>query len=336
MILVTGGLGFIGSNFILNWFKKHEENVLNIDNITYAADFENLRSISNNKNYYFLEGNINDANFLTEAFLNYKPRAIFNFAAESHVDNSIENPSLFIETNISGTYTLLSEATSYWLELSGKEKNNFRFIHVSTDEVYGSLEKNSFPCTENSPYKPNSPYAASKAASDHLVRAWHVTYNLPTITSNSSNNFGPRQNDEKLIPLVIKKCLKNENIPIYGNGENIRDWIFVDENCNYLESLLEVGKVGENYNISADNEITNNNLVRKICRKLDTIYPKKLGLYEKLIQYVDDRPGHDQRYAVSSKKIKSMLPNISNGNFENNLDYTIRWYIEKFNKEKLL
>lgn len=324
MIFVTGGAGFIGSNFILNWLNKNDEPVLNIDALFYAGNLENLKAVENNPNYKFIKGNIGDKDLIDSLLKEYNPRAIIHFAAQSHVDRSIYSPKDFIETNIVGTFTLLESVRFYYEHL--KEKSAFRFLHVSTDEVYGSLNQNDPAFTEKNQYQPNSPYSASKAASDHLVRAWFHTYHLPVLTSNCSNNYGPLQFPEKLIPLVILNALNNKALPIYGDGKQIRDWLFVMDHCNALNTILEKGVLGETYNIGGESEKTNLEIVEKICAILDELKPKKES-YKKQIQFIKDRPGHDRRYAMDISKIKKELGWQPQENLESGLNKTIRWYL---------
>ena len=323
MIFVTGGAGFIGSNFILNWLNKNDEPVLNIDALFYAGNLENLKTVENNPNYKFVKGNIGDKDLIDSLLKEYQPRAIIHFAAQSHVDRSIYSPKDFIETNIVGTFSLLESVRFYYEQNKNK---NFRFLHVSTDEVYGSLNQNDPAFTENNQYQPNSPYSASKAASDHLVRAWFHTYHLPVLTSNCSNNYGPLQFPEKLIPLVILNALNNKSLPIYGDGKQIRDWLFVMDHCNALNTILEKGVLGETYNIGGESEKTNLEIVEKICAILDELKPKKES-YKNQIQFIVDRPGHDRRYAMDITKIKKELGWQPQENLESGLNKTIRWYL---------
>ena len=326
MIFVTGGAGFIGSNFILNWLNKNNEPVLNIDALFYAGNLENLKAVENNPNYKFVKGNIGDKDLIDSLLKEYQPRAIIHFAAQSHVDRSIYSPKDFIETNIVGTFSLLESVRFYYEHLNEHKKSAFRFLHVSTDEVYGSLNQNDPAFTENNQYQPNSPYSASKAASDHLVRAWFHTYHLPVLTSNCSNNYGPLQFPEKLIPLVILNALNNKALPIYGDGKQIRDWLFVTDHCNALNTILEKGVLGETYNIGGESEKTNLEIVEKICAILDELKPKKES-YSKQIQFIKDRPGHDRRYAMDITKIKKELGWQPQENLESGLNKTIRWYL---------
>jgi len=340
-ILITGGAGFIGSNFILNYIHSHK--ILNYDNLTYAGNAGNLQSIDNHSNYSFIKGDINDKDNINQTLNNFKPDTIINFAAESHVDRSIDSPRKFIETNILGTFELLNCSFQYYQNLNDNDKNNFKFLHISTDEVYGSLgEENKFK--ETTPYNPSSPYSASKASSDHLVRAWYYTFNFPVLITNCSNNYGPYQFPEKLIPLMIANCLNHKKLPIYGTGKNVRDWIYVDDHCNAIYNILKNGKTGETYNIGGKQEVTNLNIVEKICDILDEIKPSKnLTSYRELIIFVEDRPGHDFRYAIDCSKIENELNIFPKENIESGLRKTINWYIEnmewvnniKYNQERL-
>ena len=323
--MVTGGCGFIGSNFIQIALEKIDNvEILNIDKLSYAGNLENLESINDFDNYQFLRGDICDLNFLIDAFDNFKPSKILHFAAESHVDKSIEGPIDFIHTNVLGTANLLHAS---YLHFNQKYPNDFQFFHVSTDEVYGSLEKNDL-FTEKTPYDPKSPYSASKAGSDHLVRAWRNTYNINSIITNCSNNYGPFQYPEKLIPLTITKCLANEKIPIYGNGLNIRDWLHVYDHCDALLTIINNGGNGETYNIGGDNQHTNISIVNLICELLDRLSPSKLlDSYKELIHFTKDRPGHDFRYAIDSSKLKEELGWSSKIDFEEGLLKTVEWYL---------
>ena len=330
MIIVTGGAGFIGSNFILSWLERFDEEIMNIDNLSYAADLNNLKDIENNSNYSFKKLNIQNQEEITTLIFETKPRAILNFAAESHVDRSIENPRNFINSNIIGTYSLLEASLQYWNSLGKGEKKNFRFFHISTDEVFGSLNINDKKSTEESPYKPNSPYSASKAASDHLVRAWHHTFELPTLISNCTNNYGPHQHHEKLIPLIITNALENKNLPIYGDGKNIRDWLYVEDHCEAIIKILANGKPGETYNIGGSCEKNNLEVVSEICKILDSIKPKQDGSsYEEQIEFVKDRPGHDFRYSLDTSKIEKDFNWKPKESFTSGLEKTIQWYLNK-------
>ena len=330
MIVVTGGAGFIGSNFILKWLENSKENILNIDNLSYAANLRNLEVIESDPRYSFIKTDIQNQNEITEIIKELKPRAILNFAAESHVDRSIEGPESFINTNILGTYSMLEASLNYWNELDESDKKIFRFFHISTDEVFGSLNLNEKKSTENSSYKPNSPYSASKAASDHLVRAWHHTFKLPTLVSNCTNNYGPHQHEEKLIPLVITKALKNENLPIYGDGKNIRDWLYVEDHCEAIMKILDNGKPGETYNIGGNCEKSNLEVVDEICKILDFKNPKQNGSsYSEQIKFVKDRPGHDFRYSLDIAKIENNLNWKPKESFTSGLAKTVQWYLDR-------
>ena len=332
-IFVTGGAGFIGTNFVFNYLKNNNEHLIIYDKLTYAGNKKNFETIEGDSNFTFIKGDITDKKQLIDAFFRYNPLKVVNFAAETHVDNSIKNPDVFITSNILGTFSLLEVARDYYNSMSDTNKKNFVLINISTDEVFGSLNFKIKPFTENSPFLPNSPYSASKASSDHLVRSYFKTYKIPTITTHCSNNFGPFQNKEKLIPKIILNALNWQTIPIYGKGENIRDWLFVGDHCNAIESIIKKGKVGDSYNIGGDNELSNIDLVRIICNKLDEIYPNQKGSYQKLISFVEDRPGHDVRYAVDCSKIKKSLSWKPRYTFEESLNYTLDWYIKYFNKE---
>jgi dTDP-glucose 4,6-dehydratase len=330
-LLVTGGCGFIGSCFVLKQIAAGNQ-VINLDNLTYAANPKNVAEIANHPNYHFVKGDICDQNLIRELLTKFKIDYLVNFAAESHVDNSIANPGAFIQTNINGTFSLLAAALKYWQNLSGDKKDNFRFVHISTDEVYGSLNLDDPKFNEDNNYKPNSPYSASKAASDHLVRAWNETYKLPTIITNCSNNFGARQHSEKLIPTVIKSALSNKIIPIYGNGKNIRDWIYVEDHCAGIELAIAKGKVGESYCFGGDAERQNIDIAKQICLILDQLKPKSDGQgknisYQSQIQFVEDRKGHDFRYAIDSSKAKKELGFKLESSFEKKLENTVKWYL---------
>jgi len=327
-VIVTGGAGFIGSNFVLDWINCVGTNIINVDALTYAGNLQNLSSLRGNSKHIFVQGNINDRGLFTRLLAEHKPRAIVNFAAESHVDRSIAGPDGFINTNIHGTYALLESARNYWVNLTSDEKNQFRFLHISTDEVYGSLGFGDDPFTETHGYYPNSPYAASKAASDHLVRAWYHTYGLPVITTNCSNNYGPYQFPEKLIPLTITNALAGKHLPIYGDGKNIRDWLFVTDHCAALREVLARGRIGEVYNIGGWNERVNIDVVKTICTLLDKLAPNKDRSYHELIKFVADRPGHDKRYAIDASKIQNELGWMPSHNFDDGLEKTVRWYLE--------
>jgi len=326
MILVTGGCGFIGANFVLNWLNHHDEPIINLDALTYAGNLANLASVQHNPNYQFIHGDIVDRDLLDQLFIKYQPRALIHFAAESHVDHSINNPAIFMRTNIDGTFNLLEASRKYWNSLNSSQQQ-FRFLHISTDEVYGSLSPDAPAFTETNLYEPNSPYSASKAASDHLVRAWHHTYGLPVLTTHCSNNYGPFQFPEKLIPLVIQNALAGKALPIYGDGKNIRDWLYVTDHCNAIEAVLNRGALGEKYNIGGNNEKTNIELVTTICAILDKLRPQASGSYQDLIRFVKDRSGHDKRYAIDSRKIQTDLNWQPQENLKTGLEKTIHWYL---------
>jgi dTDP-glucose 4,6-dehydratase len=327
-ILVTGAAGFIGSNFVLDWFNLSNEDVISLDLLTYAGNLKNLASLSRNPHHHFVQGNIGDSELVAELLKNYQIRAVINFAAESHVDRSISGPGDFIETNIVGTYNLLESVRSYWSELDEHHKKDFRFLHVSTDEVYGSLSKTDPAFTETNRYEPNSPYSASKAASDHLVRAWHHTYGLPVVTTNCSNNFGPYHFPEKLIPLCILNALNDKPLPIYGDGQQMRDWLYVKDHCSAIRTVLEKGKIGETYNVGGWNEMANLDVVKTLCAVLDELKPKVDGTkYESQITYVKDRPGHDRRYAIDPTKLKKELQWRPQESFETGIRKTVEWYL---------
>ena len=327
--IVTGGSGFIGSNFIrfiLN--EGYAEKIINLDKLTYAGNPKNLSDFQQDERYVFVQGDICNQDIVKELFLIHRPNVIVNFAAESHVDRSIDGPGDFIKTNISGTFTLLQESLRYFQTLENENQELFRFHHVSTDEVFGSLNDNGF-FTEETPYDPSSPYSASKAASDHLVRAWQRTFGLPIIISNCSNNYGPYQFPEKLIPLMILNCLAEESLPVYGTGENVRDWLYVDDHCEAIHTIIENGKIGETYNVGGNNEIMNIDIVKTICNILDEIKPSThLKSYMELITFVTDRPGHDFRYAIDSSKLKNELNWQPKETFETGIKQTINWYLE--------
>ncbi len=329
MILVTGGAGFIGSNFIHDWLAVSDEPVLNLDALTYAGSTDNLASLQGDPRHVFVHGNICDRAHVERLLEEYRPSAVVHFAAETHADRSIWGPELFFQTNVQGTLNLLQCAKSYFDRLQdGELKRAFRFLHVSTDEVYGSLEKDEAPFTEETPYRPNSPYSASKASSDHAVRAWHRTYGFPTITTNCSNNYGPYQFPEKLIPLVISNALQRKALPIYGDGRQVRDWLFVTDHCRALRTVLTRGRVGESYNIGASNERSNLEIVRTVCSILDEMIPHKAGSYAELISFVKDRPGHDRRYAINAAKLRNELGWRPETDFETGLRQTILWYLK--------
>ena len=329
MILVTGGAGFIGSNFVLDWFAQHDEGVVSLDKLTYAGNLENLATLKDDPRHNFVCGDIGDAKLMGGLLQKYQPRAIINFAAESHVDRSIHGPEDFIQTNIVGTFHLLEEVRAYWSELAATDKSNFRFLHVSTDEVYGSLAKDEPAFSETHRYEPNSPYSASKAASDHLVRAYHHTYGLPVLTTNCSNNYGPYHFPEKLIPLMIVNALAGKPLPVYGDGQQIRDWLYVKDHCSAIRRVLEAGRLGEVYNIGGWNEKTNLEIVHTICALLDELAPNPLRPQSSvLITYVQDRPGHDRRYAIDARKIERELGWKPAETFETGIRKTVQWYLD--------
>ena len=327
-ILVTGAAGFIGSNFVLDWFDYKKEDVVSLDLLTYAGNLENLSSLNGNPHHHFMKGNIGDRELVSQLLQKHQVRAVINFAAESHVDRSISGPGEFIETNIVGTYHLLESVRAYWEGLGDTSKKTFRFLHVSTDEVYGSLEKDDPAFSETHRYEPNSPYSASKAASDHLVRAWHHTYGLPVVTTNCSNNYGPYHFPEKLIPLCILNALNGKPLPIYGDGQQIRDWLYVKDHCSAIRTVLEKGKLGETYNVGGWNEKANLDVVKTMCGILDELKPKLNGTkYESQITYVKDRPGHDRRYAIDATKLEKELGWKPNETFETGIRKTVEWYL---------
>jgi dTDP-glucose 4,6-dehydratase len=329
MILVTGGAGFIGSNFILDWIAGEQTPVVNLDKLTYAGNLNNLAALQGDARHVFIQGDICDGALVGRLLREHRPRAIVHFAAESHVDRSIHGPAEFIQTNINGTFSLLEEARAYWQGLQGAEKEAFRFLHVSTDEVYGSLGPDDAPFSETTTYAPNSPYSASKAASDHLVRAYHHTYGLPTLTTNCSNNYGAFQFPEKLIPLIILNALTAKPLPIYGDGQNIRDWLYVGDHCTAIREVLQKGRLGETYNIGGWNEKTNLDVVHTVCGILDELQPAANGQpYASLITYVKDRPGHDRRYAIDARKIEHELGWKPAETFETGMRKTVRWYLD--------
>jgi dTDP-glucose 4,6-dehydratase len=328
-IIVTGGAGFIGANFVLAWVKQGLGKVVNLDKLTYAGNLENLVDIQHNPNHVFVHGDIGDRALLDQLLAEHKPCAVVNFAAESHVDRSIHGPEDFIQTNVVGTFHLLEAVRAYWGALHINDKSDFRFLHVSTDEVYGSLGKDEAPFVETRKYEPNSPYSASKAASDHLVRAYHHTYGLPVLTTNCSNNYGPHHFPEKLIPLVIHNALAGKPLPIYGTGQQIRDWLFVEDHCAAIRRVLEVGKVGEVYNVGGWNEKPNIEVVRTLCRMLDAKKPRDDGKsYAEQITFVEDRLGHDQRYAIDATKIARELGWKPHETFETGIEKTVNWYLD--------
>ena len=328
-ILVTGGAGFIGSNFVIDWLQFHEESVVNLDKLTYAGNLQNLASVEDDGRHTFIQGDIGDPALITRLLTGHKPRAVINFAAESHVDRSIQCAENFIQTNVVGSFRLLNVVSGYWNELSVKEKTKFRFLHVSTDEVYGALEPNDPAFTEDNRYKPNNPYSASKASSDHLVRAFHHTYGLPVLTTNCSNNYGPFQFPEKLIPLFIHNALAEKPLPIYGDGRQVRDWLYVSDHCGAIRRVLEAGKAGEVYNIGGLNEKTNLEIAYKLCGVLDEIRPRINGeSYRSLVSFVKDRPGHDRRYAINASKIERELGWKASETVETGIRKTVSWYLK--------
>jgi dTDP-glucose 4,6-dehydratase len=327
-IFVTGAAGFIGSNFVLDWFQQSKEDVVSLDLLTYAGNLENLSPLNNNPLHHFIQGNIGDRELVLQLLQEHRVRAVLNFAAESHVDRSISGPGDFIETNIVGTYHLLESVRSYWNDLDENLKKDFRFLHVSTDEVYGSLNKTDPAFSETNRYEPNSPYSASKAASDHLVRAWHHTYGLPVITTNCSNNYGPYHFPEKLIPLCILNALDGKPLPIYGDGQQVRDWLYVKDHCSAIRRVLEKGNLGETYNVGGWNEKANLDVVKTLCAILDELKPKLDGTkYESQITYVKDRPGHDRRYAIDATKLERELGWKPEETFETGIRKTVEWYL---------
>lgn len=329
VILVTGGAGFIGSNFILDWIASEQSAVVNLDKLTYAGNLNNLAELQGDPRHVFVQGDICDGALVGRLLREHKPRAIVHFAAESHVDRSIHGPADFIQTNINGTFTLLEETRAYWRDLPEGERDAFRFLHVSTDEVYGSLGPDDAPFTETTAFAPNSPYSASKAASDHLVRAYHHTYGLPVLTTNCSNNYGAFQFPEKLIPLIILNALNGKPLPIYGDGQNVRDWLYVGDHCTAIREVLSRGRLGETYNVGGWNEKTNLDVVHTVCAILDELQPAANGQpYASLITYVKDRPGHDRRYAIDARKLERELGWRPAETFETGIRKTVRWYLE--------
>jgi len=327
--LVTGGAGFIGANFVLSTIAATGEPIVNVDKLTYAGNLENLASLAGDARHSFARGDIADRGLLRRLLAEHRPRAIVHFAAESHVDRSIEGPAEFIQTNVVGTFSLLEETRIWWAALAAGEKERFRFLHVSTDEVYGSLGASDPAFKETDPYAPNSPYAASKAASDHLVRAYHHTYGLPVLTTNCSNNYGPRQYPEKLIPLMITNALAEKPLPVYGDGLNVRDWLYVLDHCDAIRAVLDRGRVGATYNIGGASEKTNLEVVRTLCAMLDAARPRKSGRYADLIALVKDRPGHDRRYAMDAAKIERELGWRAQEDFGSGMRKTVDWYLGK-------
>jgi len=327
--MVTGAAGFIGSNFVLNWLNSNHEKVIALDKLTYAGNLENLKTVESNSSYVFVQGDIGDSTLMAKLLQEHQPRAIVNFAAESHVDRSIHGPDDFMQTNIMGTYRLLEEARSFFNTLSDEAKQQFRFLHVSTDEVYGTLSSTDPAFKETNPYEPNSPYSASKAASDHLVRAWLHTYGLPVLTTNCSNNYGPYHFPEKLIPLCILKALQGQDLPIYGDGKQVRDWLYVVDHCKGIATVLEKGTIGETYNIGGWNEKANLEVVHTLCDLLDELKPREDGkLYREQITFIKDRPGHDRRYAIDATKISNELGWKPEETFETGIRKTVQWYLD--------
>lgn len=329
MILVTGGAGFIGANFVLDWLAAGDEPVLNVDKLTYAGNLKSLESLQGDARHVFVQADIGDGEVLTRLLAEHQPRAVVNFAAESHVDRSIHGPEDFIQTNVVGTFRLLEAVRGYWSALDAEARAAFRFLHVSTDEVYGSLAPAAPAFTEDHNYEPNSPYSASKAASDHLVRAWHHTYGLPVLTTNCSNNYGPLHFPEKLIPLMIVNALAGKPLPIYGDGMQVRDWLYVRDHCSAIRRVLEAGRLGETYNVGGWNEKPNVEIVNTVCALLDELRPKADGTsYAAQITYVKDRPGHDRRYAIDARKLERELGWKPAETFETGIRKTVQWYLD--------
>ena len=327
MILITGGAGFIGANFVLDWLRGSDEPVVNVDKLTYAGNLKTLASLEGDPRHTFVRADICDRAAMDELLAKYTPRAVVHFAAESHVDRSIHGPADFVQTNVVGTFTLLEAARAYWSQLEGSARENFRFHHVSTDEVYGSLGLDDPPFTETTAYAPNSPYSASKAGSDHLVRAYFHTYGMPVLTTNCSNNYGPYHFPEKLIPLMIANALAGKPLPVYGDGLNVRDWLYVGDHCAAIRRVLEAGKVGEVYNVGGWNEKNNLEVVHTLCDLLDTLKPREQGSYREQIMFVKDRPGHDRRYAIDARKLERELNWKPAETFETGLRKTVEWYL---------
>lgn len=328
-ILVTGGAGFIGSNFVLDWLRGNQtEGIVNVDKLTYAGNRKTLAQLDGNARHVFVQADICDRASMDELLVRHRPRAVVHFAAESHVDRSIHGPGEFIQTNIVGTFTLLEAVRAYWSSLEDQAKSVFRFLHISTDEVFGSLNADDAPFSETTAYAPNSPYSASKAASDHLVRAYHHTYGLPILTTNCSNNYGPYHFPEKLIPLMIANALGNKPLPVYGDGQNVRDWLYVSDHCAAIREVLARGRVGETYNVGGWNEKTNLEVVHTLCDLMDEAVPRAQGSYRELISFVKDRPGHDRRYAIDARKIERELGWKPAETFESGLRKTVRWYLD--------
>jgi dTDP-glucose 4,6-dehydratase len=327
-ILVTGGAGFIGSNFVLDWFAGSDETVVNLDALTYAGNLHNLDTLRGDARHVFVQGDIGDRGLLDHLLAEYQPRAVVHLAAESHVDRSIHGPGDFMRTNVLGSFSLLEAARRHWSGLEGEAKAAFRFLHVSTDEVYGSLAPDAPAFSEDHPYAPNSPYSASKAASDHLVRAWHHTYGLPALTTNCSNNYGPYHFPEKLIPLMIVNALAGKPLPVYGDGMQVRDWLYVGDHCSAIRAVLAKGRVGQTYNVGGWNERPNIEIVRMVCALLDDLRPSAAGSYVRLLTHVNDRPGHDRRYAIDARKIERELGWRPAETFETGIRKTVQWYLD--------
>ena len=327
-ILVTGGAGFIGSNFVHAWLAQHDEVLVNLDKLTYAGNLRNLRALAGDRRHHFVQGDIGDTTLVSQLLATHQPRAVLHFAAESHVDRSIHGPMDFIQTNVVGTFQLLESVRAYWAGLDDQAKQDFRFLHVSTDEVYGSLAPDAPAFSETNPYEPNSPYSASKAASDHLVRAWHHTYGLPVLTTNCSNNYGPYHFPEKLIPLVIHNALTGKPLPIYGDGQQVRDWLYVEDHCKAIMRVLQDGRLGETYNVGGWNEKPNIEVVRTLCSLLDELQPRADGQsYATQMTFVKDRLGHDRRYAIDARKLERELGWRPEETFESGLRKTVQWYL---------
>ena len=327
-VLVTGGAGFIGSNFVHAWLSQQDEALVNLDKLTYAGNLRNLHDLAGDKRHHFVQGDIGDTTLVSQLLASHQPRAVLHFAAESHVDRSIHGPMDFIQTNVVGTFQLLESVRAYWAGLDDQAKQAFRFLHVSTDEVYGSLSPDTPACSETHPYEPNSPYSASKAASDHLVRAWHHTYGLPVLTTNCSNNYGPYHFPEKLIPLVIHNALAGKPLPIYGDGQHVRDWLYVEDHCKAVMRVLQVGRLGETYNVGGWNEKPNIEVVRTLCALLDELQPRADGQsYATQMTFVKDRLGHDRRYAIDARKLERELGWHPEETFETGVRKTVQWYL---------
>lgn len=330
-IIVTGGAGFIGSNFVRHWLKTRPEPLVNIDALTYSGNLSNLKEIADHPNYTFIHADMGDREKISQVLEKFQPAGIVHFAAETHVDRSIKAPEVFVKNNVMAAHALLEEVCKYWKGLKGEQRHRFRFLNVSTDEVFGSLEPDASPTTEDDPYRPNSPYSASKASFDHLVRAYHVTFGLPTLTTYSSNNFGPYQFPEKLIPLMVVQALQGKPLPVYGDGLQMRNWLYVEDHCRALELVLDKGKVGSQYNIGSDVELDNLSLVHQVCAILDVLLPTSPNRpYKNLIEHVPDRPGHDRKYALDSSKLHRELGWAPQGSFEDNLHATVLWYLKNF------